>query len=152
MTHYTHLHALMASPTEPMPEPKRRHQLTKMWHGLASLESADQPGPDDWRVCSDAVNLLETLVIMGEVKDPSGLLPDAVAALARAGQRHLAGGPLRLDGLGIQAVRAVLEDYASAIEVLSHRTMVMAHRRTEKRISELLKGRGRAGDVVMVEV
>jgi len=152
MTTYTHLHALMASPTHPMPESSRRHQLTTMWQGLAALESADRPSSNDWRVCSDAVNLLETLVIMGYVKDPSGLLPDAVEALAKAGQRHLAGGPLRLDGLGIQAVRAVLEDYASAIEQLSHRTMVMAHRHTEKRISDLLKGRGRAGDVVMVEV
>ena len=67
--------------------------------------------------------------------------------MAKAGQRNLAGGVIRLDGPGIQAVRAVLRDYAELIEVLSARTMVRCHRLTEKRIHDILQGRLRPHDV-----
>ena len=66
--------------------------------------------------------------------DTSGLLADAIAAMAKAGERALDGLPLRLDGSGIAAVRAVLEDYQSALEALPARTMIRCHRATEKRI------------------
>lgn len=42
-----------------------------------------------------------------------------------------------VDGPGITAVRAVLEDYQAALETLPHRTMVRCHRATEKRIREV---------------
>ncbi|MFM9880675.1 MAG: hypothetical protein ACKVOO_09745, partial [Burkholderiaceae bacterium] len=113
---YTLMHELMAQPVHPMPEAKRLHQLTVMWQGLRAIETEAAPTRNDWRVVSDAVNLLETLVGMGEAQDASGLLQDAVAALAEAARRHLhAGQPLRLSGQGIQTVRAVLEDYAAAL-------------------------------------
>ena len=37
---YSHWDELMASPSTPMPEEFRRHQLTRMWNGLASIERA----------------------------------------------------------------------------------------------------------------
>ncbi|MGB3068477.1 MAG: hypothetical protein WBC18_08015 [Ottowia sp.] len=149
---YTHWHELMASPTMPMPEAKRLHQLSRMWQGLRALEQDARPTPDDWRVVSDAVNLLETLVTMGEVQDATGLLHDAVRELAIAGARHLQEGkPIRLDGAGIFTIRSVLEDYAGALAALPERTMVRAHRLTEKRISEILAGKRQPHDVeVMV--
>ena len=149
---YTHIHVLLASPTEPTPPAQRAHQLTAMNQGLLALTRDAQPSTNDWRVCSDAANLLETLVAMGQMQDASGLLQDAVDALAKAGQRHLAGGPLRLDAQGLQAVKYVLADYAAALEALSHRVMVMAHRATEKRISALQRGRARPRDVVLVKI
>lgn len=149
---YTVLQELLASPIYPMPADARRHQLTVMWSGLASIESGDHPQINDWRACSDAVNLMETLITQGVVEDAQGLLPDAVAALAKAGTRARAGHPLRLDGAGIQAVRAVLEDYADVLEVLPHRTMVRCHRDTEKRIQEILAGRGKAHDVTVMAI
>lgn len=143
---YTSLHELLASPTNPLPEATRRHQLTRMWGGLAAIERAPAPTRDDWRVCSDAVNLLEELVAVGEVQDPDGLLPDAIEALAEAGRRHQeAGQPIRLSAAGIQTVRAVLEDYAAALEALPARTMIRAHRMTEKRIREILRHGARPG-------
>ena len=76
---YTHWDELMASKVDPTPEDKRRHQLTRMWQGLRALEQDAAPTPDDWRVVSDAVNLLETMVVdMRVAEDASGLLPDAV--------------------------------------------------------------------------
>lgn len=141
---------LAASPTEPMAPAKRRHQLTRMYQGLAELETADQPRNEAWRVVSDAVNIMETLADMGQVQDSDGLLHDAVRELAIAGARHLQDGvAIRLSGPGIQAVRAVLEDYAAALDGLPHRVMVEAHRQTERRVQDILRGRTRPGDVVV---
>lgn len=149
---YTLLDELAASPTDPMPADRRLHQLTRMWQGLAALETAPEPTRDDWRVVSDAVNLLETLVEMQVLEDGQGLLQDAVASMAAAGKRAIRGATIRLDGQGIRAVRAVLEDYAAAIEILPARVMVRAHRKTEARIREISSGRRRPHDVEVVDL
>lgn len=152
-TTYSHWHELLASATHPMPMARRTHQLTRMHQGLLALETAAAPAADDWRVVSDAVNLLETLVSMGEMQDTNGLLRDAVAELAVAGARHLQEGkPLRLSGEGIGTVRAVLEDYAEALATLPERTMVRAHRLTERRIGEIMAGGRQAHDVEVMAI
>lgn len=150
--HYTLLHEIAASATEPLPEFWRTTQLTSMWDGLAELEKAPDPGAENWRVCSDACNLMETLVEQGEVEDSQGLLQDAVRALAEAGIRHRKGMPLRLSGPGMQAVRAVLEDYSEVIALLPARTMIRAHRLTEKRIHDILNGKRRPNDVEVTSI
>jgi hypothetical protein len=61
----------------------------------------------------------------------------------------MAGKPLRLDAAGILAVRAVLEDYASLLDTLPERTIVAAHRITEKRIRAILAGKTHTHDVVV---
>lgn len=149
---YTLLDEMFASAYEPMPKAERVYQLTQMWTGLSGLVKADHPTTNDWRVCSDAVNLMETLVSMNICEDSSGLLNDAIEAMALAGKRHMAGNTLRLSGAGIQAVRSVLEDYADMLEVLSHRTIVRCHRLTEKRIREIMAGRGQAHDVEIIAI
>lgn len=149
---YTHWHVLMASPTQSMPDTKRLHQLTAMWLGLRALETSDNPTTNDWRVCSDAVNLMETLVTQGTVEDERGLLMEAITALAMAGKRHLAGGQIRLDGRGIQVVRAVLEDYAAVLGSLPERTMVQCHRDTERRLRAILAGKRLPHDVEVMAV
>ena len=145
---------LTASPTEPMPEAKRNHQLTRMYEGLHALEQADNPSTDDWRVVSDAVNLVETLVLdMKICEDNDGLLEDAVKALADAGRRHIkTGANIRLDAQGIQAVRSVLADYADLLGTLPERTMMRCHRLTEKRLREILEGRKNPHDVEIVDL
>ena len=160
--HYTMWHEMMASPTEPLPQEWRTHHLTRMWQGLVAMETAPAPNTDDWRVCSDAVNMLETLVTRGpwlacdgtmvDIADTSGLLQDAITALAMAGRRHRAGGQIRLDGQGIRAVRAVLEDYAMVLETLPARSMVRCHRLTEQRIAEILAGKRLPHDVEVMDL
>jgi hypothetical protein len=149
---YTLLDEVFASDRTPIPKAQRVYQLTQMWAGLASLEKSDNPTTNDWRVCSDAVNLMETLVGMNICEDSSGLLNDAIEALALAGKRHMAGNSLRLSGAGIQTVRSVLEDYADMLEVLPHRTVVRCHRLTEQRIREIMAGRGLAHDVEIISI
>lgn len=143
---------LNADPDEPTPARIRTHQLSVMWQGLASIETQPEPGTNDWRVCSDAVNLMETLITMGIIEDTSGLLMDAITALAMAGRRAQAGKPIRLDGAGIQAVRAVLEDYASVLEQVPQRTMIHAHRKTERRIREILAGKRQPHDIEVLKL
>lgn len=154
ITTHSLLDTLFAAPDKPMPEAKRIHQLSRMYQGLHALETAPAPTPDDWRVVSDAVNLMETLVKdMRLCEDTSGLLEDAVAALALAGARHLeTGAPIRLDGPGIQAVRAVLADYSSVLETFSERAMTECHRLTEQRVMSIYAGRARQHDVQVVSV
>ena len=144
---FTVIDELMASPTETLPESWRRSQLLAMYEGLSQLETGETPGANDRRAVSDALNLFETLVNMGEVQDSQGLLKDA---LAIAGARHMDGKSLRLSGPGIQAVRALLEDYAEVIGVLSARIMVRAHRLTERRMTEILQGKRQAHDVTVM--
>lgn len=143
---------MMASPDRPMSPDRRRHQLTRMWDGLASIETAPTPTTEDWRVCSDAVNLMETMVTMQIVEDANGLIDDAVTALAMAGRRHMKNGVIRLDAKGMQAVRAVLEDYASVTEQISERALIQVHRNTEKRIREILTGRKKPHDVEVMDI
>lgn len=149
---YSHWDILLASPVDPLPQSHRIHQLTRMYEGLHALETAPEPTTDDWRVCSDAVNLMETLVEMQVVEDSSGLLMDAITALAMAGKRHVAGNAIRLGAPGIKAVRAVLEDYAAVLEQVPARTMLMAHRATEKRIHDILRGRKEPHDVEVIDL
>jgi uncharacterized protein YyaL (SSP411 family) len=151
---YGLLDTLFAAPDRPMPESRRRHQLTMMYEGLRAMEQAPNPATDDWRVVSDAVNLMETLVKeMGLCEDATCLLDDAVAAMALAGARHLQdGAPIRLDGRGIAAVRAVLSDYSTMLETLSERTMTECHRLTERRIYQIQAGQRQAHDIEIMKL
>ncbi len=144
---YTLIDEMMASPTEPLPKAWRVGQLTKMYDALHQLEQAPGATPNDWRLVSDAVNLVETLVEMKVCEDDSGLLMDAITALAMAGRRSKNEKSLRLDGEGIQAVRSILSDYAYLIDVLPARVMIRCHRLTEKRLHEILDGKKLPHDV-----
>jgi hypothetical protein len=149
---YTHADVLAASATDQMPPSSRTHHLTVMWDGLASIESAPWPSVNDWRVCSDAVNFMETLVETGHCEDERGLIHEAVTALAKAAKRNIKGHPIRLDGAGIQAVRSALEDYAAVLDTISHQQAVLCHMRTERRIRGILIGKRRPHDVEIVSV
>jgi uncharacterized protein YyaL (SSP411 family) len=146
---YSHWDVLLASACEPISPVKQQYQLLKMYEGLRSLEQSESPTFQDWIACSDAVNMMETLAEMGVCNDASGLLNDAIKALAEAGERYKKHNVLRLTGEGIAAIRAVLEDYAEIIKVVPARTMLQCHRATEARIQAILKGKGRENDVVV---
>lgn len=172
---YSKMHELLASPSQPMPIENRRHQRMRLADALHELMHAPAPGNNCWRVISDAINLTETLVLHGEapitnpdtgkvvashwrgcegapveIADASGLLQDAITAMAKAGQRMLEGKPMRLDGPGIEAVRAATDDYLTALDALPARTMVRCHRSTEKRTRELFNRIDRLPDGVHV--
>lgn len=144
---YSQMDVLMASPDHPTPESKRNYQLTRMWQGLHELETAALPTITDWKVVSDVINMMETLLGMGWVQDPDDTLTDAMGAMEEAGRRYQKGNVLRLTGQGMQTIRGILEDYASALEHLPHRVIVSAHRKTEQRLHEILDGKAQPHDV-----
>lgn len=150
---YSRLHWLFADPANPLPPERRRHQLLRMHQGLDAMTRDATPQPHHWRLVSDAVNLLETLVEMGAMADETGLVRDCVRELAIAGARHVQDGqPLRLSGAGIQTLRDALHSYGEALVHLDARTMIEAHARTERRVQDILAGRGRPDDVQVVAV
>ncbi len=172
---YSRLDEMMASPHQPLSAEWRQNELSHMWQGLRAIETAPAPTVDDWRVCSDAVNLMETLLRAGEerpdehsvtrtnwwrdcagdwvqIHDNYGLLEDAIEALTHADIQRLEGHPIRLDAAGILAVRAVLEDYRDLLDVLPARTMIRAHRLTEQRVSEINSGHKRPHDVIVIDL
>lgn len=144
---YSMLDVMMSSPDRPMKDSARVHQLTRMWGGLAALETADNPTQADWIAVSDAVNMMETLVEMGFAKDEDNLIEEAVFILKATAERYKNGTQLRLTGAGIQLIRGLLEDYAYLTENLDERTMVHAHRKTEMRIQDILHGRAKPKDI-----
>jgi hypothetical protein len=146
---YTLIDELQASPVEPMPAATQVRYMSRIYQGLRSIERDAEPSKEDWRVVSDAVNMLETLIDKMKVcEDASGLMPDAVRAMAEAGIRHRdTGVPIRFDAKGLQAVRAAIEDFGDLVTMLPHRTMVRCHRLTEQRIHEILDGKRAPHDV-----
>ena len=148
-THYTHWDVLLASPVNPMPEATRQSWLTRILLALRNIEAGDKPGAEDWRILSDAVNLAETMIVHGIVADEDGIKQRGLNAMADAGARYLQGQPMRLSGDGIQAMRSLVEDIGDLMAILPHRDFVKVHRATEKRISEMLRGKRQAGDVVV---
>lgn len=160
-TTYSLMDEIMAPPDRPLPEFKIRHQLSRMYQGLRALETDEKPSMADWDVVSDAVNMLEMLTTANDgrwldcdgdqvqIKDHSGLLPDAISALAQAGRRYFEHGVIRLDAKGIATIRAVLEDYAQLIEIMPARVMIHCHRKVEKRMQDIMRGKAKPHDVIV---
>ena len=148
---YSLMDELLASATEPMPAASQNYQLTRIYQGLTALESATEPTVNDWHLVADGYNMMETLVLEMKVcVDACGLLQDASRAMYLAGQKHLAGGSLRLAGDGAKAVRAVVEDYAEVIAQVPHRLMIKCHRLTEKRVQRIKTGQPQPHDQKVV--
>ena len=150
---YTLMDEIMSSPTASISEDRRTYQLTLLYQALAALKLDPQPTKYDWQVCSDCVNLMETLILEMKVcQDQDNLLNDATMALVRAGKRKKDGNNIRLDAEGIKALQALFEDYAELVAILPERVMVKCFRLTEKRIQDLRKGKKKAHDVEIMEL
>jgi hypothetical protein len=149
---YTTFDELLASPDRPLPQLHIDHQLGVMRAGLDGLLTSEAPGREQWAVVADCINLLETLVDMGAIEDEGGWIAEAARELAQAAQRFTASASLRLTGAGVKAVQSALEGYELAVTNYSARTMIRAHRLTEKRIREIRSGKCRPHGTVVVSL
>lgn len=168
-THYNTMHEVFASATEPLPKFKRDHQLGKMLAGFADLRDCEKPAAESWRVLSDAINMMETFVQHGEapvevggkvvashwrgcdglpveVADRTGLLTDAITAMASVGARANQGGSMQFTPAEAQAVASVLIDYQAVLEFLPARAAIRCHRATEQRMLKLFRQLGNLPD------
>ena len=136
---HTQWDVLTASPTHPMAPERYRAQLTKMHLALDAIARSAHPERSDWHALTDAVNLVDTLVRQGHAADTDGLLQDAVDSMGKAWQRFDdTGQPMRLDGIGLAAMRAILADWHTCLQQLPERTIIVAYIETERRIRAML--------------
>jgi hypothetical protein len=119
---YTHIDVLMASPTEPLPVKKRQYQMDLMRKALENCKTGCSVR--DIAVLSTAVDLMNTLCDMGFIEDNEKALEDAMVALMQES----------LNDIEVRMFEGILEDYQMVMDNLPARTMISAHRATEKRL------------------
>ena len=124
MTTYTHWDVLLASPTEPLPLKKRQYQMDLMRKALENCKT--KPSVRDIAVLSTAVDLMNTLCDMGFLEDNQKALEDAMIALMQDS----------FNDIEVRMFEGILEDYQMVMDNLPARTMIAAHRETEKRLSK----------------
>ena len=122
MTTYTHWDVLLASPTEPLPLKKRQYQMDLMRKALENCKT--KPSVRDIAVLSTAVDLMNTLCDMGFLEDNQKALEDAMIALMQDS----------FNDIEMRMFEGILEDYQMVMDNLPARTMITAHRATEKRL------------------
>jgi len=144
---YSVMDAMMASPDHPMKAQRRDYQMMIIRTSLASIERAENPTTDDWKIISQAINMMEMLVEMGFAKDEDGLIKDAIDAMASSAQRYKDKKVMRFSGNEMKVIRGIIDDYQTMIENLDERTMIYCHRKTEMRLQEILSGKKRPTDV-----
>ena len=143
MGHYSLWDELCADPVQPLSIKDRINTVGKMADSMAALKLDPCPPVEDWRRLSDMVNMVHTLVDMGEMVDSQALLADVFEAMVKASDRYKADQPLRFDGPGVQAMDALFQDFSTAVSVLPARTMIRCHRLTVKRLQAVRKGASR---------
>jgi hypothetical protein len=121
---YTHMDVLMASPTEPLPIKKRQYQMDLMRKALENCKT--KPSVKDIEALSTAVDLMNTLCDMGFIEDNEKALEDAMIALMQDS----------LNDIEVRMFEGILEDYQMVMDNLPARTMIAAHRQTEKRLGK----------------
>lgn len=146
---FTAMHELMADPINPVSPQLLGGHLARVNAALKSLAEDADPSRDAWRDLSDAVNILESLQVLGYINDEGQEIIKAKDAMGQAGARALEGGKLRLTGPGIATLRNLLDDYAEIVQALSARQFIKACRTTERRVREILRGVKNQGDRVI---
>lgn len=124
MTTYSHWDVLLASPTEPLPLKKRQYQMDLMRKALENCKT--KPSVMDIAALSTAVDLMNTLCDMGHIEDNEKALEDAMIALMHD----------NLNDIEVRMFEGILEDYQMVMDNLPARTMIAAHRETEKRLGK----------------
>jgi len=124
MTTYSLMDELMASPTEPLPLKKREWQLGRMREALKNCKVKSEP--KDAQVLSTAIDLMVTLQDRGFIEDADRALEDGMVALMQP----------NLNDIEVRTFEGILEDYQMVMDNLPARTMISAHRATEKRLGK----------------
>lgn len=121
---YTHIDVLLASPTEPLPEKKRKYQMDLMRKSLENCKK--ESTVMDIAALATAVDLMDTLREMGYLEDADKALEDAMVALMQD----------KFNEAEVRMFEGILEDYQMVMDNLPARVMITAHRLTEKRIGQ----------------
>lgn len=145
---YSAMAVMFASTTQPLSQEQRDYQLGIMRRSLHQLQFAEHPTPDNWRDCSDAINVMDTFLGLGWCQDPDGLLQDAIDGMKRAAALAKAGKSMRLDSDGVAAMNAILDDYEACLAAISARSVMEAYNQTVEQIWAIQRGKMRDAQVV----
>lgn len=132
-----------AYPDAPASADKRERLMGTLRSALEGIARGTHPGEEDWRLLSDAVNLVETMEMRGNLDrgDTTVVMTAALKGMVLAAERYRAGKGMRMDGEGMQAMRQVLDIYEQTLEGLPERETVQIMIETQRRVSAVLAGR-----------
>lgn len=138
---YSAIVVSLSSTSSPMPLAFREQMLWELRAAVQAMAGeGDGPTLEHWRVCCDAVNVLETIVTKGWATDPDGLQREALNGLAEAGRAAEAGAPLALTAAAAEAMRYLIDDYEQCLAGLAEKSMRIALNETDRRTYALRHG------------
>lgn len=118
---------------------------------LSSLESVSRgrhPGRQEWDSLADVVNIIETVTVQGLLCVSAALIRAAETGMHAAATRYREGGPLRLSGKALRAMRVLVATWVECLRTWSRRAVTKARHDTAERIRRGLL----SGECVVVEV
>lgn len=124
----------------PLPKKTRDAFILRAYTALESLTSGKEADVEAWRDLADVINVTETLAVHLRKLDLQATVYTQAAnvAMKAAQARYKAGQALRLDGQGIEAVRACLSIYEQCLEQLTERQVEEAFQRTAEEVRRLI--------------
>lgn len=138
---FSMLDELLASPTDPAPE-VHTNRIAAARSAVVSMRSPETASITAWSLCCMVGNILETMIQLGLVADPDGLLQDGFDALKRATEAVRApGAPVALPPADFPVVEAMVEDWAAVMVAMPARDIIRAFRATDRRIRDIEAGR-----------
>jgi len=134
-------------------EPEKREKLMARFRlALANMVNGTNPGVDDWRDLSDCINTIECMALGLHKLRPDEVMPDihaCIEAMVRAKNRYQDGKGMRLDAVGINVIRMVIDYYGQCLEGFTEREMAQAQHETAVRVNAMLHGKRKPGQVVV---
>lgn len=136
------------------PRDQIRDECLRMNTALTMLAVHQMPGQSEWLALADAVNFVETLIAdMHRVSPEVFPLVEAATLAMTAAARRLREGKsqgVRLDGPGLQAVRAVAAIYEQCLTELTAAEVERMRQITSTRVQAHLAGKKAGREVVTV--
>lgn len=126
MIPYTRAHINACSPKRPMHPGTYLKSLFEIDAALQSIRIGAEPKLNHWVALAAMVNIMDSLQQQGKICDDDHLITDAVNALTEASTRAGQGKAIRLDGKGIQAIAALMQDYTACCQQLPERAIKSA--------------------------
>lgn len=138
----------------PAPKAKRDLVMMRFLTALQALTNGSHPGEEEWRSLSDAINTVEVMCELGWLKREE-VMPDvtqAIAGMVIAANRFKAGQGMRLDAIGLCALRSIIAIYGDCLEGYTERQMALAQAETQVRIDRLMRSarKSKTDKVVML--
>lgn len=124
---------------KPLDRDQQRSLLLRAHTALNAMTTGQQAGPNEWRDLADVLNIIETMALHTGHLDIAQVGPscEQVTQSMRAAQgRFKRGLGLRMDGLGLQALRLLLSIYGDALAVLTAHEVAGIIKETQRQVAK----------------